>query len=65
VICRRYEKAQKPLEAFEADISKYHELVDDISAEVSSETIKYLFLDCGPLKQVGCTPSRRSEVYSI
>ena len=50
--CRRYEKAQKPLTAFDADISKYGDLSDEVLAENAAESIKFLFVDCGSLKQV-------------
>lgn len=49
---RRYEKAQKPLSAFDADISKYADLSEEVLAENAAESIKFLFVDCGPLKQV-------------
>ncbi|KAL0040883.1 hypothetical protein WJX79_008591 [Trebouxia sp. C0005] len=48
---RRYEKAQKPLSAFDADISKYADLSEEVLAENAAESIKFLFVDCGPLKQ--------------
>lgn len=51
--CRRYEKAQKPLTAFDADISKYGDLSDEVLAENAAESIKFLYVDCGSLKQVG------------
>lgn len=50
--CRRYEKAQKPLTAFDADITKYADLSEEVLAENAAESIKFLFVDCGPLKQV-------------
>ena len=53
--CRRYEKAQKPLTAFDADISKYADLSEEVLAENAAESIKFLFVDCGPLKQVSST----------
>lgn len=49
---RRYEKAQKPLSAFDADITKYADLSEEVLAENAAESIKFLFVDCGPLKQV-------------
>jgi hypothetical protein len=52
LLCRRYEKAQKPLSAFDADISKYADLSEEVLAENAAESIKFLFVDCGPLKQV-------------
>lgn len=54
---RRYEKAQKPLAAFEADIRRYADLTDEVLAESAHEPIKFLLVDCGPLKQVWmCAP---------
>lgn len=47
---RRYEKANKPLSAFQTDIKKYQDLADDILAEDSSTNITFLVLDTGPLK---------------
>jgi hypothetical protein len=49
--CRRYEKAKKPLSAFEADIQKYKDLTDEIAGEDSSATMRFLRVECGPLKQ--------------
>ncbi|KAK9823872.1 hypothetical protein WJX72_006072 [[Myrmecia] bisecta] len=51
---RRYEKAQKPLSAFEADVTKYKELADEVLDENAAESIKFLYVDCGPLKQALC-----------
>ncbi|BDA42104.1 Dynein heavy chain 2, axonemal [Coccomyxa sp. Obi] len=48
---RRYEKAQKPLAAFEADIRRHRDIIDDITSESASDTIRFLYVDCGPLKQ--------------
>ncbi|CAL8461618.1 g1149 [Coccomyxa elongata] len=48
---RRYEKAQKPLAAFEADIRRHRDIIDDITSESASEAIRFLHVDCGPLKQ--------------
>lgn len=58
--CRRYEKAQKPLSAFDADISKYADLSEEVLAENAAESIKFLFVDCGPLKQVTHIFTQRS-----
>ena len=49
---RRYEKAQKPLAAFEADMRRYAELAEEILLESAHEPIRFLNVDCGPLKQV-------------
>ena len=49
--CRRYEKAQKPLAAFEADIRRYADLAQEVLGESAAEAIQYLHVDCGPLKQ--------------
>ncbi|KAK9846646.1 hypothetical protein WJX81_008333 [Elliptochloris bilobata] len=48
---RRYEKAQKPLAAFESDITRYADLAEEIIAENTGEAVRFLFVDCGPLKQ--------------
>ncbi|KAK9909936.1 hypothetical protein WJX75_009720 [Coccomyxa subellipsoidea] len=48
---RRYEKAQKPVEAFEGDIRRHRDIIDDIMSESASEAIKFLHVDCAPLKQ--------------
>eukprot|EP00899_Mesostigma_viride_P014884 jgi/Mesvir1/23397/Mv21091-RA.2 len=48
---RRYEKAKKSLSAFNADISKYKELQDEIQAEDTITNMRFLRIDCGPLKQ--------------
>eukprot|EP00898_Chlorokybus_atmophyticus_P005400 jgi/Chlat1/5861/Chrsp4S06373 len=48
---RRYEKAKKPLSAFEADIGKYRELAEEVLAEDTATAMRFLRIDCGPLKQ--------------
>jgi dynein heavy chain len=48
---RRYEKARKPLSAFDADISKYLELQDEVLSEDTSTNMRFLHIDCAPLKQ--------------
>ncbi|WIA13292.1 hypothetical protein OEZ85_006876 [Tetradesmus obliquus] len=48
---RRYEKAQKPLSSYEADVSEYMNKEDEIQHEETTANIKFLFVDCGPLKQ--------------
>ena len=61
---RRYEKAQKPLGAFEADIRRYADLTDEVLAESAHEPIKFLLVDCGPLKQVLFVMSLRQNMQS-
>eukprot|EP00798_Chlamydomonas_sp_ICE-L_P021926 gene21926-28972_t len=48
---RRYEKAQKPLSSFDADIQRYNQLQDDVLIEESTTNMRFLRIDCGPLKQ--------------
>ncbi|GIM07381.1 hypothetical protein Vretimale_11536 [Volvox reticuliferus] len=48
---RRYEKAQKPLSSFEADIARYLQLIEEIRGEDSATNMRFLRIDCGPLKQ--------------
>lgn len=48
---RRYDKAKKPLATFDADISKYKELQEDVVGEAPSENMRFLRVDCGHLKQ--------------
>ena len=50
--CRRYEKAQKPLSQFLSDINRYKDLIEEVLSENSQETVKFLYVDCSPLKQV-------------
>ena len=38
--------------AFESDIRRYAELTDEVLAESAHEPMKFLLIDCGPLKQV-------------
>ena len=47
---RRYEKAQKPLSSFEADISRYLQCIDEIRGEDGATNMRFLRIDCGPLK---------------
>jgi len=56
VACRRYEKAQKQVAAFEADIRRHRDIIEDIMSESPSEAIKFLHVDCAPLKQVTYQP---------
>lgn len=48
--------------AFESDISRYSDLAEEIIAENAGEAIRFLYVDCGPLKQVrtddGHTPGK-------
>ena len=53
--CRRYERANKPVSAFEADILKFRDLSEEVLAEDAATSMRFLRLDCGPLKQVGST----------
>ncbi|GMH41208.1 hypothetical protein BSKO_09118 [Bryopsis sp. KO-2023] len=48
---RRYEKAQKPLNSFISDITKYLDLQDEVLAEDATTNMRFLRIDCGPLKQ--------------
>ncbi|KAG1668463.1 hypothetical protein FOA52_005236 [Chlamydomonas sp. UWO 241] len=48
---RRYEKAMKPLSAFEIDIQRYLQLQDEVQGEDTTTTMRFLRIDCGPLKQ--------------
>lgn len=48
---RRYEKAQKTLAAYEADIQRYIQLQDEVQGEDSTTNMRFLRIDCGPLKQ--------------
>ena len=48
---RRYEKAQKPLSSFEADIHRYMQLQDEVQSEETITNMRFLRIDCGPLKQ--------------
>eukprot|EP00232_Nephroselmis_pyriformis_P029065 CAMPEP_0182867354 /NCGR_PEP_ID=MMETSP0034_2-20130328/8675_1 /TAXON_ID=156128 /ORGANISM="Nephroselmis pyriformis, Strain CCMP717" /LENGTH=4528 /DNA_ID=CAMNT_0024999703 /DNA_START=83 /DNA_END=13669 /DNA_ORIENTATION=- len=48
---RRYERAKKPLSAFDSDISKYKDLIDEVMMEDTATNMRFLRIDCGPLKQ--------------
>lgn len=48
---RRYEKAMKPLSSFETDIQRYLQLQDEVQGEDTTTTMRFLRIDCGPLKQ--------------
>ena len=48
---RRYEKAQKPLSSFETDIQKYLQLQEEVQGEETTSNMRFLRIDCGPLKQ--------------
>ena len=38
--------------AYEADIRKFHDLSEEVLMEEASTPMRFLRLDCGPLKQV-------------
>ena len=48
---RRYAKANRQLDAFETDITRYKELQHDISSEEGVSNIGFIRIDCQPLKQ--------------
>lgn len=48
---RRYEKAGKPLSSFIADITKHTDLQEEVIAEDAMSNMKFLRINCGPLKQ--------------
>ena len=56
--CRRYERAQKPLSQFLSDINRYKDLIEEVLSENSQETVKFLYVDCSPLKQVSLSLSK-------
>ena len=47
---RRYERAKKPLSAFDSDIMRYKELQEAVVGEETSTNMRFLRIDCGPLK---------------
>jgi dynein heavy chain len=47
----RYEKAQKPLSSYETDINEFANKQDEVAHEETTANVKFLFIDCGPLKQ--------------
>lgn len=49
---RRYEKAQKALASFEADVQRYINLEEEVLGEDSTTNMRFLRIDCGPLKQM-------------
>ena len=49
---RRYEKAQKPLSSFEADISRYLQQKDKVQVEETPTHMRFMRIDGGSLKQV-------------
>ncbi|GAB4820450.1 hypothetical protein N2152v2_007496 [Parachlorella kessleri] len=49
---RRYERACKPVSAFATDIQKFKDLSEEVLAEEAAASMRFLRLDCGPLKQV-------------
>lgn len=42
---RRYEKAQKPLSSFEADIHRYIQLQDEVQGEETITNMRFLRID--------------------
>ncbi|BFI30788.1 dynein axonemal heavy chain [Marchantia polymorpha subsp. ruderalis] len=48
---RRYERAKKPLSAFETDIVKYKGLTEDVQAEETITNLRFLRIEAGTLKQ--------------
>lgn len=59
--CRRYERANKPAGAFLADIGKFRDLSEEVLTEEQAGVVRFLRLDCGPLKQViPAAPARGS-----
>ena len=51
-ICRRYERAGKTLDGYQSDIAQYKVTIEEILLENTKETVRFLIIDCGPLKQV-------------
>ena len=47
---RRYAKANRPLSVFDSDISRYRDLQNEIQNEETITNIKYVRIDCSPLK---------------
>eukprot|EP00163_Fabomonas_tropica_P002875 TRINITY_DN1232_c0_g1_i1.p1 TRINITY_DN1232_c0_g1~~TRINITY_DN1232_c0_g1_i1.p1 ORF type:complete len:4516 (+),score=1594.38 TRINITY_DN1232_c0_g1_i1:127-13674(+) len=47
---RRYAKANKPLSTFDADVTKYRDLQNEIQNEETITNINFIRLDCAPLK---------------
>eukprot|EP00210_Caulerpa_lentillifera_P007994 g7633.t1 len=48
---RRYEKAQKPLSSFIADITRHLDLQEEVMSEDALTNMKFLRIECAPLKQ--------------
>jgi len=48
---RSYEKAQKPLSSYEADVAEFLNKQDEVAHEETTANVNFLFIDCGPLKQ--------------
>ena len=48
---RRYQKAKKNLASFDSDVCKYKDLQDEVQGEDTSTNMRFLRLDCAPLKQ--------------
>lgn len=53
---RRYERANKPAAVFEADVQRFRDLSEEVLSEESLSSMRFLRLDCGPLKQVQRAP---------
>ncbi|KAL5251273.1 hypothetical protein ACHWQZ_G016836 [Mnemiopsis leidyi] len=47
---RRYERAKPLMSKFDADISRYSEVANNIQKEETVQTIQFVLLDCQPLK---------------
>jgi dynein heavy chain len=47
---RRYARARKPLSSFEADLAEYSSREDEVAHEASTANVRFLFVDCAPLK---------------
>ena len=61
---RRYERANKTLDAYQADITQYNVTIEEILLENATEAVRFLSLECGPLKQVSPSCVRSSELIS-
>ena len=61
---RRYERANKTLDAYQADITQYNVTIEEILLENATEAVRFLSLECGPLKQVSPSCMWSSEFIS-
>ena len=52
IVCRRYDKANKPLSAFEADIEKYKQVAEEVLGENARESVRFMSIDATPLQKV-------------